>query len=49
MADIVLKLDECGEKTGSILKTIEERLGLGEQSWSVPLFMCLLAMCLISP
>ena len=48
VSDIVLKLGECGEKTGSISKRVEERLGLGERSWSVPLFMCLLALCLIS-
>ena len=48
MSDIVLRLDELAEKTGSIPKTIEGRLGLGEHSWSVLLFMCLLAVCPIS-
>lgn len=44
--------DECGEKTGSIPETVEERLRLaalpGEYSWAVPLFICLLATWLIS-
>lgn len=44
----ILKLDKCGERTRSIPKTIEEKLELGGQTWSVPLFLCLLALCLIS-